>query len=41
MRMFTSKQDWLKNVNRPWLIIVVTGLRAIILDNDLYERSSE
>lgn len=41
MRFFQSKQEWLKVIQRPYLLIIVTGIRKIFLENDLYERSSE
>ena len=41
MRLFTSRQDWLRANQRPWLIIIVTGIRKIMLENDLYEHSAE
>ena len=41
MRFFQSKQEWLKAIQRPFLIIIITGIRKIMLENDLWERSSE
>jgi hypothetical protein len=41
MRFFESKQEWLKAIQRPFLIIIVTGIRKIMLENDLYEHSAE
>lgn len=39
MRFFESRREWLKAIQRPKLIIVITSLiRRIFLENDLYER---
>jgi len=41
MRLFESKEQWLRAIQHPKLIIIATGMRKIMLDNDLWERGAE
>lgn len=38
MRFFQSRREWLKAIQNPKLIIIVTGIKKIMLENDLWER---
>lgn len=38
MRLFQSKEEWLRAIQHPKLIIIVTGIKKVMLENDLWER---